>query len=422
MTRWSAAALVVTSMIGTGVFTTTGFLLRDLGSPSAVLALWLIGGLVAAAGAVSYAELSSVHPRNGGEFALIGRVFHPAAGFVAGFVGVFAGFAGPIAASSLAFGGYLAVAVPGVPELPAALALIAATALVQGWDPGVGRPMHLVVTAVEVALIAAFLAFGLTHPSPEAADGPRIGGAGAAATGLVFVSYAYSGWNSVAYVAGELRDPQRDGPWAVFVGTGVVTALYVALNAAFLASAPASALAGQAEVGAVAATAWFGDVGGRVVAALIAWCLATMVLAMFESGPRLVAAIGDEVPALRPLAARNARGAPVRAVALLGVAAATMAAGASFERLLTWMGLLLAASSAVVVLGVPWRRWREPHRPAPFRAPLHPLTPLAYVGVTAWMIAFAVRADPTVGAAAVGLAAAGFGLWWALDRAGEPPR
>lgn len=414
MTRWSAAALVVTSMIGTGVFTTTGFLLRDLGSPAAVLVLWLVGGLVAAAGAASYAELSSVHPKNGGEFALIGRVFHPAAGFVAGFVGVLAGFAGPIAASSLLFGGYLGAAAPGVPELPAALTLIVACAALQGWDPELGRPMHLAVTAVEVALIGLFVGYGLTHPS-EQVEAPRLAaGAGAYATGLVLVSYAYSGWNSVAYVAGELRDPRRDGPWAVFVGTGLVTALYVALNAAFLASAPASALAGQREIGAVAATAWFGVVGGRIVAALIAWCLAAMVLAMFESGPRLVAAIGDEVPALGALAARNARGAPVRAVLLLAASAGVMAAGASFERLLAWMGLLLAASSAVVVLGVPWRRFREPDRPAPFRTPLGPLGPIVYVSVTTWMIVFAVRDDPTVGVAAVALGACGLGVWAVL--------
>jgi basic amino acid/polyamine antiporter, APA family len=419
MSRWSAAALVVTSMIGTGVFTTTGFLVRDLGAPWVVLALWIVGGVLAACGAVSYAELSSLHPRNGGEYALLSRFVHPAVGFVAGVVGVVAGFAGPIAASSLAFGAYLAKAVPEVPALPAAVGLIAVAALIQGFDPRLGRGLHLGVTALEVALIAAFVALGLGR-SGHALVGPAFTGTpGAVAVSLVYVSYAYSGWNSTAYVAGELRDPPRDGPWAVAVGTGAVTLAYVTLNLAILSSAPTSELSGQLEVGEVAARAWLGPVGGRVVSALIAWCLATMVVAMFEAGPRLMAAIGHDVPVFRRISARNARGAPATAVAALALGAAGLASFASFERLLTWMGLLLAASSVAVVAAVLLRRRREPGVRAPFRVPLYPVPPLVFVAVTSWVIVWSLSGDPAMGLGVLGTALLALLGWTLFGRVQE---
>ncbi len=417
MNRWSAAALVVTSMVGTGVFTTTGFLLRDLGAPWLVLALWVAGGVLAACGAVSYAELSSLVPRNGGEYALLRRVAHPALGFVAGIVGVFAGFAGPIAASSLAFGTYLAAAVPGVPVLPAALVLLFGAALLQGWNPRIGRGLHLWVTALELGLVAAFVSLGIAH-SAEPLVGPLVtGSTGSVALGLVFVSYAYSGWNTTAYIAGELRDPARDGPWSLLVGTAVVTVLYVLLNLAILTAVPPERLAGVVEVGEVAARAWLGPVGGRVISGLIAWCLGAMVVAMFEAGPRLTAAIADDVPGIRLLATRSVHGAPVVAVAGLAVAAAGMATFATFERLLAWMGILLAGSTVAVVAGVMWRRWREPTVHAPFRVPLYPLPPVVFVGATGWMIAQALVSDPPLALGVGTLLAVGLAGWFLVGRA-----
>jgi APA family basic amino acid/polyamine antiporter len=407
MNRWSAAALVVTSMIGTGVFTTTGLVLGDLGAPWLVLLLWVAGGVLAACGAVSYAELSSLHPHNGGEYALLNRFAHPSIGFVAGVVGVFAGFAGPIAASSLAFGRYAAAAVPAIPPVPAALALIAGAAVLQGWNPRIGRGLHLGVTALELALVAAFVALGLGHSAEPLVGPPVTGGPGAIALGLVFVSYAYSGWNTTSYVAGELADPRRDGPWSVVVGTAVVTALYVGLNLAMLTAVPPAGLAGVVEVGDVAARAWLGPVGGRVVSALIAWCLAAMVVAMFEAGPRLTAAIASDIPAIRPLAARTRHGAPIAAVVLLAVAGGVMALFASFEWLLTWMGILLAASTVAVVAMVPRRRSREPGVQAPFRVPFYPVPPVLFVVVTGWMIAQSLVSQPSVAAGVIGLLAVG---------------
>jgi APA family basic amino acid/polyamine antiporter len=407
---WSATALVVTSMIGTGVFTTAGFQVRDVGDPRMILALWGLGGLLALCGAVSYAELSAMFARNGAEYALITRAFHPAPGFVAGVVGVFAGFAGPTAASALGFGTYLHAAAPGVPPVPAAVALVLGSAVVHGVDPRFGGRWQTAVTAVELGLIASFAGIGLVSATVPLAARP-LGGAGAVAVALVYVSYAYSGWNTSSYVAGELHDPSKTGPRSLLVGTAIVTMLYLALNAAFLESAPASALAGQLDVGAVAATAWLGPAGGRACAAVVAWCLSAMVGAMLVAGPRLIAAIGEDYPRLSWLARRSARGVPVNAVALQTTAALAMVLGISFEDLLTWMGLLLAAASALTVLAVPWLRWQEPSLERPYRAPFSPITPLLYVALTLLMIAAAILEKPVIGAAAVGVCAASLGLW-----------
>ena len=413
---WGATALVVTSMVGTGVFTTAGFQVRDVGDPWTILALWAVGGVLALCGAVSYAELATAIPRNGAEYALISRIFHPAVGFVAGMVGVFAGFAGPTAASALAFGSYLGAAAPGVPVVPAAVALILGSALVHGWDPSLGRRFQVAVTAVEILLVAGFATLGLTAAQVPLVTRP-VGDAGAIAVALVYVSYAYSGWNSAAYVAGELHDPSRTAPRALLAGTGLVAVLYVALNAAFLMSAPPDALSGQVEIGAVAATAWLGPVGGRICAALIAWCLSAMVGAMLVTGPRLIAAIGEDYPALGWLGRRSARGVPVNALAVQTAIAVTMAVGASFEALLAWMGVLLAAASLVTVLGVPWLRWRETGLERPYRVPLYPLPPILFGALTTWMITMSVLEEPLVGAWAAGIAVSGVGVWLAIRRA-----
>src|SRR5688500_9384030 len=249
-------------MIGTGVFTTSGFLMRDLHSPPAVIAAWVIGGGTALCGALCDAELTAALPNNGAEYALLGTIYHPAVGFVAGWITLVVGFAAPIAASAIAFGVYLEKVFPpgslpdGVrAQLPLAsgLALIVITSVVHAVRVSVGSGFQNLFTGVKVALIAIFVAGGLLagDASRLVPEGARSLGSALLSTelavGLVFVSYAYTGWNAAAYVAGEVKVPERTLPLAFLIGTAVVTALYVGLNVVFLAAAPADRLAASGE-------------------------------------------------------------------------------------------------------------------------------------------------------------------------------
>lgn len=417
----TAALLVVASMIGTGVFTTTGFLVRDVGSAPAVLVAWLVGGVAALCGALAYGELAAALPANGGEYALLSRIYHPALGLVAGLVSFVVGFAAPAAASAIAFGVYLRGVFPALGELHATVAslvlLVGAGALHLLTARG-GRGVQDATTAVKVALLVVFVALGLPHGDVSRLSastqpfGDAVFGAPFAA-GLVYVAYAYTGWNAAAYVAGETRDPGRNVPRALALGTAVVTLVYLALNATFLAAAPADALAGRLEVGEIAARSLFGDVGARLVSAVIAWGLVSNVGAFLFAGPRILEAIGRDVPRLHALSKRRAGGGPIASTLILLALALAMALSASFDALLLYVGVLLSLFAGLTAAGVFVLRRREPELLRPYRAFGHPATTLVFLALTTWMIAHATIERPTVAAWAA--ATLGFGLalaWW----------
>jgi basic amino acid/polyamine antiporter, APA family len=393
-----AAGVVVGSMIGTGVFTTTGLMLQQLGSAWWVLLIWAVAGGLALAGAVVYAELGAMMPRAGGEYVYLSRAFHPAVGFVSGWLSLVVGFAAPMAAGGLAFGRYLQALVPGVPVQAAALGLIAVATALHARDVRGGGAVHAVVTGLVVLVIVVFAAGavgsgGLTLTRLHA---PSVGGggAGAIALSLIYVTYSYFGWNAAGYVAGEVRDAERTLPRAILAGTGVVTLLYLLLNAVFLASAPAGALSGQVEVADVAARALFGTRGGQIVSALVTVALAGAVSALAMTGPRVLLAMAQDGLFIRALARTNRRGAPSTAVLLQGALAAVGVVTAGFDRLLVYAGFALTLSSAATVAGAFVLRWREPAAVRPYRAFAWPYSGLLYLALALFMTVFAIRERP----------------------------
>ncbi|MGI9343293.1 MAG: APC family permease, partial [Gammaproteobacteria bacterium] len=356
---WIGTLLIVASMIGTGVFTTTGLLLANIPSASAVLACWALGGLLALAGALSYAELGAALPDNGGEFMLLGRIYHPAVGFTAGVVSLVVGFSAPIAASALAFSFYLERVFPGAPGVPVAVAIVCGLSALHAWRATAGGRFQIAITSAKVALIIVFIAAGLWSAAPVPVQELVIKAktlvdalmAPSFAVGLVLVSFAYTGWNASVYIAGELRDPQRSIPRSLLAGTLIVTLLYVGLNLVFLRAVPADRLSGVVEVGHVAAAAIFGDSGARGLSALIALGLISTISAYVMSGPRVYEAMGNAYPRLGFLAGRGrgAKHGPIAATALQAGAALAMLATASFESLLTYVGFTLSLFAALTV-------------------------------------------------------------------------
>ena len=417
----TATLLVVGSMVGTGIFTTPGFVVRDVGAPLAALAAWALGGALALCGALSYAELAAALPANGGEYRLLGRIYHPAAGFAAGVVSLVVGFSAPIAASALAFGHYLGAAVPGVAPVPAAVALVLLLAALHATHVRAGGRVLAATTALEVALAAAFVAAGLLRGEPSRLLGPpapTLAGVAspAFAVALVYVSFAYGGWNGAVYVAGEVRDPSRNLPRALLVGTSAVVALYLALNAVFLSAAPAAEIGGVVEVGHVAATRLLGPRAGRWLSGLVALVLASSVSAMLMAGPRVYAAMGLDHPRLAILARRTRHGGPAVAVALQAALAVGMIATSGFGALLRYVGFTLSLVAGLTVLGVIVLRVREPGLARPYRTWGYPVTPLLFVGLSAWMAVHAVLRVPGAALAGLGTVAGALALHALLGR------
>jgi APA family basic amino acid/polyamine antiporter len=211
---------------------------------------------------------------------------------------------------------------------------------------------------------------------------------------LVYVSYAYSGWNAAVYATGEVEEPQRTLPRILLTGTALVMALYVALNFVFLYSTPIAKLAGQAEVGFVAATQLFGTAGGRLMGGLIAALLVSTISSMIFAGPRIVQVMGEDLPPLRALAHLSPAGIPVRAMLLQTALTLTFILTATFEQVLLYAGFVLNLFTFLTVLGLFILRWRQPGLPRPYRAWGYPVTPLLFLGLSAWTLWFIIHDKP----------------------------
>ena len=241
------------------------------------------------------------------------------------------------------------------------------------------------------------------------------------AVSLIFVSFAYSGWNGAAYLAGEIRSPARSVPRALVLGTGIVVVLYLGLNLVFLSSAPTSQLAGVVEVGHLSANRLFGAVGGRLLTAAIALALLTSAGAMMMAGPRVYQAMGEDHPALSFLGYRTSWGGPAAAVALQGLLALAMVLTSSFDALLTYLGLTLSVCAGLTVAGVIVLRIREPALERPYRTWGYPLTPLLFLSLSLWMVVHSVIQKPLAALAAGATIATGLALWAGLARRSAAP-
>jgi APA family basic amino acid/polyamine antiporter len=409
-----ATAIVVADMVGVGVFTSLGFQIKDIPSGFAILLLWLIGGAVALCGALSYAELGAMFPRSSGEYNLLSRAFHPAIGFMAGWVSATVGFAAPVALAAMAFGEYGKAVVPSAPATVLAVGAVWLVSLVQFGGVKQSSRFQLISTVLKVGLIVAFLIAGLTISSPQPVSfAPSLADAdlvmsGPFAIGLVFVMYAFSGWNAATYIIGEMHAPQRTLPRALLAGTLIVLVLYVALNAVFLLAAPADQLAGQLQVASIAGGYIFGDLGGRIVAAMICIGLVPSIAAMMWIGPRVLMTMGEDVAALSVFARRSRSGAPVYAILFQLIIATLMLFTESFEAVLDFIQFSLLACSFLTVLGLFRLRITKPDLPRPYRAWGYPLTPLAFLLVTGFMMYYLVLQRPLQ--AAFGVAAMISGL------------
>jgi basic amino acid/polyamine antiporter, APA family len=401
----AATAIVVANMIGTGVFISAGYMVHDLDAPRILIA-WLVGGILAFSGAAVYAELGAMMPRVGGEYVYLKESLHPAVGFVSGWASLIAGFSAPIGAAALAFGHYTHAVFPGLEVKIAAVGLIAAITFLHMFDVVFGSVVQTGFTILKVTLIVVFIGAGLIVGDgswsnldlalPGASSSVL---SGAFAVQLFWVAFAYSGWNAAAYIAGEMKDTARNLPRALFIGTGMVTVLYLLLNLVFLYAAPPAELSAplhdNREVGTSAAMALFGTSAARWLSTLIALALVSTVSAMVMAGPRVYTAMAEDGLFFRFLSTRHSKGGPMFSVLLQSAIAIALVLTVNLQQLVVYIGFTLSIFAALTVVSAFVLRIRRPDAERPYRAFLWPVTPLLFVGLSIWLIIQGIRLHPT---------------------------
>ena len=422
----TATAIVVADMVGVGVFTSLGFQVQAIPSGFSLLLLWIVGGAVALCGVFSYGELAAMFPRSSGEYNFLRQTYHPALGFLAGWLSATVGFAAPVALAAMAFGQYGKAILPGAPPLVLGLCVVWIVSLVGLRGIRSSSAFQMAWTILKVGLILAFLVAGflLATPqpisfAPSAANTSQIFSASFAIS-LVFVMYSYSGWNAATYIVGEMHDPQRSLPRSLLVGTLIVIALYVALNALFLYSTPINQLAGQLDIAVIAGKHVFGDLGGRIVGALICIGLISSISAMMWIGPRVTMTMGEDIPMLRMFARRSRAGVPTVAILFQTIVATLMLLTQSFEAVLDFIQFSLLACSFLAVLGVIKLRITRPDLPRPYRAWGYPVTPVIFLSVTAFMMYYLVTQRPVQSFIGVLMMASGLAVYY-LSRSRANP-
>lgn len=401
----TATSVVVANMIGTGIFTTTGLMLGRVESGGLVLACWALGGIIAVCGALCYAELAVMMPRAGGEYVYLKEAYSPLAGFLTGWISFFVGFSAPIAATAVACASYLtaAGALPDswTAQKGAATGLVALFTAIHYRGLRSGGVIQNLLTGLKLLLLGGLLAAGFLLGDGswgflEAAGGFWTPGRWSqAGIALLWVMFAYSGWNAAAYLAEEVENPARTLPRSLVLGTLIVVGIYLAVNLLFFFAAPVPELSGRVAVGEVAARKLFGGGAGSGLSILISLVLLSSLSAYVLIGPRVYYAMARDGLFFRFAARVHPRfETPGLSIGLQGLCAIAMVLSGSFEQLLTYIGFALGIFPWMAVAGVFVLRRREPQRERPYRAWGYPLVPAFYLVASAGILTVALVSRP----------------------------
>lgn len=399
----TAICLVMANMVGTGVFTSLGYQAMGINSSFALLSLWFVGGIYALCGALSYGELAAMMPQSGGEYQYLSKIYHPGVGFLSGWVSVTVGFAAPIALAAIALGQYCNVVFPQIPGRAIALIAVIAVSLLHSRNLQLGSKFQDSFTILKVLLIVVFIVCGLLLAKPQPVDlAPTTANiqqifTSSFAVSLAYVTYSYSGWNAAVYLAGEIKNPEKNLPRSLFIGTAIVMVLYLLLNFVFLYATPFSAieaLEDKEKIAALAAGYIFGNTGGKIISILIAFGLISTISAMVWAGPRVTQAIGEDIPFFQLLGRTNGRGIPQYAILLQLIIIIVLLLTSSFDDVITYLEFTLILSSFFTVLGLFVHRWKYPHLTRAHVTWGYPVTPIVFLAISLWVLIFIFTGRP----------------------------
>lgn len=418
----TAISLVIANMIGTGVFTSLGFQVMNIESGFAIMMLWVVGGVLSLCGALTYGEIGSAFPESGGEYNYLSKLYHPSVGFLSGWVSVTVGFAAPVAAAATALGLYVNKIYGDVNATTLAIAVIVILTIIHSVNLKLGSALQRAFTLIKIVIIVMFVGFGLFHKpdhvtsfAPSSDSWNQITSA-AFAVSLVFVTYAYSGWNAASYIAGEIKEPQKNLPKALVWGTLIVMVIYTALNFVFMYSVPVAELKGQVEVGYLSANKIFGHDLGQFMSLVIALLLVSTVSAMILAGPRVMQAMGKGMRQLSIFAIANKNNVPYVAVIFQSMISIALVLTSSFESLITYVGFTLNLFTFLTVFGVFILRFKYKEIEPEFKTPLYPVTPILFLLISGWILFFIFKNKTQESLFGLGTVLAGFIFYWLSEK------
>jgi basic amino acid/polyamine antiporter, APA family len=397
--------VVIASMVGTGILTTSGFTVASVGSHNWAWLLWAIGGVLAVCGALSQSELVSRNPHSGGDYVILSDTFGPFWGFLTGWVSLVLGFAGPIAASSKAAAAYFLASLQVTESIgpisqttataSIATLLVIALAWAHSYSHSRSSLTQIISTTVKLILLLLFLISGLVfgfakntlpHDMPNQFDGKLFQ---QSLTSLIYISYAYTGWNSIGFIAGEIRNPQKNLSRSILIGTTAVTVLYIGINLVYglaISAGDLQKIADQkgfdalAPIAEISARRLFGDIIGNGLSLIVSIMLISSVSAYLLSGPRIIYAMARTGHFPAWASKLNEQGVPQRATVLQTIIALIFVWSSSLEGIIVVSGLGLAWFSMLTIATIFYYRHNQTSETYQgFRCPLYPLVPAVYL-------------------------------------------
>lgn len=420
---FTASAIVIANMIGTGVFTSVGFQLSSIQNTWAILLLWLVGGVLALFGAFAYAELGTHFKESGGDYIYLSRVFHPMLGYLSAWAGLTVGFSAPVALAAIAFTKYLAPF--GLQNNSwLAIGVIIFIGLMHSFTIRHSSRFQNFSTIIKILFILTLIVLGLfipgTHNNALVLDNswqkdilkPGF------AVSMVYVAFAYTGWNAAAYVVEEIDDPSRTLPKALIGSTLFVAIVYVLFQLVLLKNAPAADLAGKEEVTFIAFNNLLGSAGGKWVSIFIAVQLIATISSYLWVGPRVTHAMAKENKLWSPLAGTNKHGIPVAAVWAHIIIAVLLTITGSFEQILVYAGFILQLMASLTVATSLFLKNKES---VTFKSPYKPLLQIIFLVFNAWVLIFTLVDRPVESLIGIGILLSGLVLWYfdKLRKAGD---
>jgi APA family basic amino acid/polyamine antiporter len=367
---FSLTNIVVANIIGAGIFTTSGLLMGELGNPFLMLLLWGLGGIIALCGALSYGELGTAMPHAGGEYNFLSKLFHPIYGFLSGWVSFIVGFSAPIAASAIGFSEYLFRAFPqlamqldfpqeGLKKI-AAISVIVIFSMVHLRGIRFGSKVQDVLTLLKVGLVIGLIFAGFLwgngsfeHFTQGETASSTSGNWKTIGLSLMWIMFAYSGWNASVYIGSEIKNPKKNLYPSLLLGTGVVIFLYFMLNILFVYAIPPADMGGVIAIGGLAVNHLFGSVTDTLISLLISFALFSSLSAFIIIGPRVYYAMAKDGYFFKFLAeVHSTFKVPSKAILVQALISVIIVIFGAFDQILTYMGFALGIFPILAVIGV----------------------------------------------------------------------
>ena len=393
----TAAALVISNMIGTGVFTSLGYQLTDIQNTWSIVLIWLLGGLFALIGALTYAELGTNFDDSGGDYVFLSKLIHPIVGYIYAWVSLTVGFSAPIAISVMAMKSYLNPINPTIFNDWFGILVILILTAVHSISVGQSGKFQNISTGVKIGFVLILIILGFSFVPTQDVTAIDLSNSWqdeillpGFAVSLLYVTYAYTGWNSAAYIVDEIDDARRNLPKALLFGTALVTIIYVLLQVVFLKHASVDQLSGKVEVAFISFKNIFGTEGGNWVSYLIAIQLIATVSGYLWIGSRITFAMAKDHSFWRKIAVKNKNGIPVRALWLQAGISIVLTLTGTFEQVLLYASFLLQLMGTLTVASIFWLKGRK----GAFKSPLKPFLQIVFVVFSIWILGYMLMEKP----------------------------